>query len=261
MIVPNFVQKNAAEYHLNLMKAFLDRVDVRGKRVMEIGSDYYLASARLLCANGAAEVVSTNLGNWRSPDPLPEGIRFHVVNACETGFPDSSFDLIYGIAVLEHIPEMEPMCQEIRRMLKPGGKAYLQGCPFWSCSVGHHVWYDRKDGTLYAFTNDSNPIAHWSHLVLTPSEMKVDLHKRGLPGDDAAAIVNYVFDLNGQSTGSASNRQLPSDTIGRLSSHFGVDIIERYHDTTPENEYYFRAAGEFGEGDLKTMGFSVLLER
>lgn len=261
MIVPELVQERAAPYHVPLMQTLLDRVDPGGKRVLEIGSDYHLISARLLRANGASEVVATNLSEWRSPDPLPEGIRFEVVDASLTDFPDSSFDLIYGIAVLEHIPDLPRMCREIRRMLRRGGKAFLQGHPFWSSSFGHHVWYLRKDGTRYMFHEANNPIIDWSHLVLPPDELASELRSRGVPREDAGQIVNFVFNLDGKESGRASNHLLPSEVLACLARHFEMTIVSRDHDASPENEYYALASREYGEGDLKTKGFCVLMER
>jgi len=266
MIVPSFVEEHAAPYHFDHIETFLGRVDVDGKRVLEIGSDYFLASARLIRANGAAEVVSTNLTDWRSPDPLPEGIQFRVVDASATGIADDSFDLIYGIAVLEHIPDMQRMCHEMRRLLRPGGKAFLEGCPFWSCSVGHHVRYAKQERVVYSFTDDTNPIANWSHLVLSPTEMAEELESQGICAEDAAGISQFVYGMGETSTqtphsaGSPSNQLLPSEALSCLSRHFCLDIVKRYRDGAPENEYYTRAKREYGEGDLRTMGFSVVLE-
>src|SRR5262249_27912167 len=46
-------------------------------------------------------------------------------------FADGSFDVIWSIAVLEHVQQPEKALQEIERVLKPGGVAYL--APAWHC--------------------------------------------------------------------------------------------------------------------------------
>jgi len=41
------------------------------------------------------------------------------------GYPDATFDHIFSICVLEHIPEHEAILAECRRILKPGGRIHF----------------------------------------------------------------------------------------------------------------------------------------
>ncbi|HEX5483523.1 MAG TPA: class I SAM-dependent methyltransferase [Terriglobia bacterium] len=47
---------------------------------------------------------------------------FKVASAYETGFPDDSFDVAFGIAILHHL-DIERAAREVYRVLKPGGSA------------------------------------------------------------------------------------------------------------------------------------------
>jgi len=51
--------------------------------------------------------------------------EFHVMNGEEMGFPDDSFDVVYCHTVLHFTPNPSAMISEIRRVLKPGGRAIL----------------------------------------------------------------------------------------------------------------------------------------
>ena len=47
---------------------------------------------------------------------------FKVASAYETNFPDDSFDVVFGIAILHHL-NLEMASREVCRVLKPGGSA------------------------------------------------------------------------------------------------------------------------------------------
>jgi ubiquinone/menaquinone biosynthesis C-methylase UbiE len=49
-------------------------------------------------------------------------IEFRVADAHDTGFPDGAFELVRGASILHHL-ELEPALREIKRILRPGGKA------------------------------------------------------------------------------------------------------------------------------------------
>lgn len=52
-----------------------------------------------------------------------------VVDAESLPFSDNSFDLVFGHAVLHHIPDLETAMHEIVRVLKPGGRFVFAGEP------------------------------------------------------------------------------------------------------------------------------------
>ena len=271
--VPAYVRQNAADYHYEEFERLRERVDVRGKRVLEIGSDFHLASARLFMANGADSVVATNIGDWKSDEPLPDRVEFRVCDASDLDLPDESFDIIYGIAIIEHVPDFERLCQAIKRLLKPDGVIYFQGCPMWAGSLGHHVWYSPERGddfeatfatgggkktkpVQYSFT-DNNPIPDWSHLALAPEQLvRLLVDEKGIPEPDAEGIVKYVHNLDGTMIGSCSNFFSASEVLGVMKKHFEVEADRIWVERKP-NEYFTKALERYSEEDLRTLGLRV----
>lgn len=271
--VPEYVRQNAADYHYEEFELLRERVDIRGKRVLEIGSDFHLASARLFMANGADSVVATNIGDWKSDEPLPDRVEFKVCDASDADLPEASFDIIYGIAIIEHVPDFEKLCSAIKRFLKPDGVIYFQGCPMWAGTLGHHVWYspeldDDFEATFatgggrkakpmqYSFT-DNNPIPDWAHLALTPKELELFLvEEKGLPPAHAEGVVRYVYNLDGTMVGSCSNFASASEVLSIMRKHFEVEADPIWSDRKP-NEYFDRALEQYSEDDLRTLGLRV----
>lgn len=56
-------------------------------------------------------------------------VETNVAEAGELPFPDESFDLVIGHAVLHHLPDLEKSWQEFARVLKPGGTVFFAGEP------------------------------------------------------------------------------------------------------------------------------------
>lgn len=57
---------------------------------------------------------------------LTDRTRFDVLSAGQTEYPDQSFDIIIGFAVLHHVHMiLDDVYVEINRLLKPGGQVYF----------------------------------------------------------------------------------------------------------------------------------------
>jgi len=59
-------------------------------------------------------------------------IRLCVMDVCGMSFPDNSFDFVYSRAVLHHLPQPVTAINEIARVLRPGGVAYVSIHPYTS---------------------------------------------------------------------------------------------------------------------------------
>lgn len=108
--------------------------DVTGKNILDFG-----------CGNGWLSVLLAKMGaNVSGFDISDEAIRvatsmaecngvsdstrFRVGSAYNVDFPDESFELIIGQAILHHLEDKERLSKEIDRLLRPGGKAVFYEC-------------------------------------------------------------------------------------------------------------------------------------
>lgn len=66
-----------------------------------------------------------------------------VADAERIPYPDNSFDLVVGHAVLHHIPDVRAAFAEVLRVLKPGGRFVFAGEP---TRIGD--WYARRLGRI-----------------------------------------------------------------------------------------------------------------
>jgi SAM-dependent methyltransferase len=123
------------EYRLALEEgAFLP-----GDRVLDIGSPKLLSL--WVAERVGASVVATDIEEYFAEEyallrqarrVAPERLRLGVEDGRRLSFPDASFDKVYSISVLEHIPDDgDSACvREIARVLAPGGRCVLT-VPFW----------------------------------------------------------------------------------------------------------------------------------
>jgi ubiquinone/menaquinone biosynthesis C-methylase UbiE len=82
-----------------------------------------------------------------------------AADACSLPFPDNAFDWAVAVATYHHIQgqkEREEAFRELRRVLKPGGEAFLtvwnRGQPrFWFKSQQQKVPWKVKNKTLYRY--------------------------------------------------------------------------------------------------------------
>jgi ubiquinone/menaquinone biosynthesis C-methylase UbiE len=118
-----------------LRKVLGSRLDGGFERSLEIGAGTGYFSLNLLQAGVVQEATCTDIS--------PGMVRTLAVNAARLNlpvrtaradaeslpFPDSSFDLVLGHAVLHHLPDLDRAFGEFHRVLRPGGWFVFAGEP------------------------------------------------------------------------------------------------------------------------------------
>jgi ubiquinone/menaquinone biosynthesis C-methylase UbiE len=122
------IERRRYRWHYHLPELFAS-LDGRGKTLLEIGCGIGVDSIQL--AKAGFHVTAVDLTEAaidvarRFADVRNVTIDFRTANAERLDFPDSCFDAVYSFGVLHHTPDIERAVDEVRRVLKPGGTAYI----------------------------------------------------------------------------------------------------------------------------------------
>ncbi len=131
----DFGETGQAQVHQKLVKA-LGSWDGQGLGAgLEIGSGTGYFSLNLLQLGAIQSLTATDIsaGMLKRLATTADGLGLEVetvrTEAEELPFEDESFDLVFGHAVLHHIPDLDKAFAEFRRVLRPGGAIAFGGEP------------------------------------------------------------------------------------------------------------------------------------
>ncbi|TMC12021.1 MAG: class I SAM-dependent methyltransferase [Chloroflexi bacterium] len=68
---------------------------------------------------------SASASRWSASTPLPDRVRFTLGAVEALPAPDAAFDLVWFRDALEHVERLDRAFAEIRRVLRPGGRALV----------------------------------------------------------------------------------------------------------------------------------------
>jgi SAM-dependent methyltransferase len=118
-----------------LRKLVGSELDRGYERSLEIGAGTGYFSLNLLQAGVVREATCTDISPGMvtklgaNAQALGLNVRTARADAESLPFPDGSFDLVLGHAVLHHLPDLERAFAEFHRVLVPGGRLAFAGEP------------------------------------------------------------------------------------------------------------------------------------
>ena len=106
---------------------------LKRKRVLEIGCGRGVGTEIIFERFGASEVHAFDV----DPDMIdharirlarytPNRLKLYVGDAAAIDEPDASFDAVFDFAIIYHIPNWKEAVAEVARVLRPGGKFYIE---------------------------------------------------------------------------------------------------------------------------------------
>ncbi len=131
----DFGETGQEQVRLKLVKALGGRNGESFGDGLEIGSGTGYFSLNLLQLGAIRRLTATDISpgmlNRLSTTAASLGLEVDTVatEAEELPFEDESFDVVFGHAVLHHIPDLDKAFAEFRRVLRPGGAIAFAGEP------------------------------------------------------------------------------------------------------------------------------------
>lgn len=158
------------------------RAPLAGSRVLVVGAGRG-KDCTYFVEFGAREVHGLDIADDLGADFQHPRVRYHACSAEQMPFASGSFDLVYSVATMEHIPDIARAFSEMVRVTRPGGLTYCFAAPLWNAHDGHHLF------KLW-------PEMPWIHLRLSRDEMIAYSRRVGTRprGDyDISVDVDFVF--------------------------------------------------------------------
>lgn len=135
---------------LTFLKAHLSRIEVEGKRILEVGSRDF---------NGSPRPIVTALGpkDYLGVDgQLGVGVDVGCsATNLERVFGVESFDILISTEMLEHVEDWRPVVSQLKRVVKEGGLLLITtrspGFPYHPFPID--VWRYTKDDFRSVFSD------------------------------------------------------------------------------------------------------------
>ena len=240
-------------YYRDYLEDIQNRYNFEGKTVYEIGADKNLECALAVIKLGAKCVYAAN------PEIIPEKSPHEKITIIKdlgenSKFEDGKFDIIYGLALLEHVLNPAELANEISRLLKPGANAYLAGWPMWTSQDGNHFW---RDTATASYRHGAGYFDKWYHLTYPAfGEFKEYMLDRNMHQDDIQIAYSDVFEHPHLSRLSAT------EIIDIFKSKPELEVSVFRYITDDEPNYNFEKAKEkYSEEDLMTRGITLYITK
>lgn len=249
-------------YMLAAVSALEKVTDFHGKDILEIGGTLNFTAPKAMRERGAKRVVVTNIGHGirsaekqGTSEPRIEA-RYADALALVPQFEENSFDIVFATAVMEHIPNTPLLLENIQKVLRPGGVAFLSGGPLWSSARGHHVWVNTEKGPV-RFSQAGCPIPNWAHLAFSPDEMTDHLAQTTDFSDvDVRKITHWIYN-------SPNINRLTELDIRTAMQNSGLEVISQKRGRqNAKGELFERAAAKVGrEVDIQVSNIHTILRK
>jgi SAM-dependent methyltransferase len=110
-------------------------------------------------------------------------VQYHRQSIENTDLPSESYDLVFAVATMEHVPDIRAGFREMARLTRKNGLMFSEASPLWQSPSGHHM------GCFPAYP--------WIHLLFPhPAELAIYARNQGITGERGhtiEAIAEYML--------------------------------------------------------------------
>ncbi|MDH3626186.1 MAG: class I SAM-dependent methyltransferase [Acidobacteriota bacterium] len=208
--------------------------DLSGKKVLLLGNGESLKELLFLTMDPAHLVYSDlsthalmNICDRFELDQFQNQLTFAAIDAHDIPFSSNTFDVIYGFAMVHHLPDLDRFLVSVNRALKPGGYTVFMDdayAPIWHYSK--QTWLKPLMKLSHKKTGISPEDYRFS---MSGGFREVDLGKKirragGEPWFVRAAFFNYLFYRGAEKLlPQRLNRMLRKETISKA-----VRVLDRW---------------------------------
>lgn len=200
-----------------------------GKTVLDMGcgasgkSLYYLSiGARQVTGVDVVEHYKAEAEAFAAELGYSDRFTFLLGDALHLQLPDNSFDVVIMNDFMEHIYDPEGALREAMRLLKPGGRLFINFPPYYH-PTGAHLSDVIGIPWVHIFFSEKTLIAAYKDLV------------RGLPDEQERLSLRFGKDENGRETINYINKM----TIRRFQRILKAHNIQPYwYQEIPLRKYF-----------------------
>lgn len=171
-----------------------------GKTVLDMGcgasgkSLYYISiGAEQVVGVDVVEHYKKEAEDFAAQLGYQDKFRFLLGDALNLGLPENTFDVVIMNDFMEHIYDPKGALQEALRVLKPGGRIYINFLPYYH-PTGAHMSDVIGIPWVHLFFSEKTLIAAYKDLV------------RGLPDEQDRLALRFSTDESGRETISYINK-------------------------------------------------------
>ncbi len=131
-------KKSTLKYHEQALSTLFSYVDLNEKSVLIVGLGQGL-EVPIFLSRGCNSVDAVEPFPAVKEADFGAKFKLHTAPAEKIPLQDSSFDVVYTLASLEHMTNPSKAVQEMLRVLKPNGILFCGAGPFWYSPYGYHA--------------------------------------------------------------------------------------------------------------------------